>query len=121
MADALRRIWPYAAGIGIAFLVIFVLEAVLNVVVHVMPTATLAGLLVIYVVASFAGGLIAALVSDGRSLLPSIATGCALTIAGIVDIFAAYHPTWFRVASLLIYLPLSYLGCLAARGRRAKP
>jgi hypothetical protein len=57
---------------------------------------------------------------DGRSNRPSVVTGIALTIAGAVSVFTMYHPTWFRVASLLTYLPFSYLGCLAARGRKAR-
>src|SRR5258708_25975004 len=134
----MRRIWPYASGLGTAFIVILVLEAALSFIfampssadlkdpgaieraMRAMPTAAFAMLLVAYVVGSFAGGLTAALVSDGRSITPSIATGCALTIAGAANVFAMYHPTWFRVASLLTYLPFSYLGCLAARGRKAK-
>ena len=137
MADLVRKIWPYIAGLGTAFIIILVLEAALRLVfpmpasanmndpaaidqaMRAMPVAAFTALLVAYVIASFAGGLTAALASDGSSSTPSIVTGCALTIAGAANVFAMYHPTWFRVASLLTYLPFSYLGCLAARGRRA--
>ena len=133
----MRRIWPYVAGLGTAFVIILVLEAALHLIfpmpssasmndpaaidraMRAMPVAAFAALLVAYVVGSFAGGLTAALASDGSSSTPSIVTGCALTIAGAANVFAMYHPTWFRVASLLTYLPFAYLGCLAARGRRA--
>ena len=133
----MRRIWPYVAGLGTAFIAILALEAALHLVfplpsgvntndpsaidqaMRAMPAAAFAALLVVYIIASFAGGLTAALASDGSSSTPSIVTGCALTIAGAVNVFAMYHPTWFRVASLLTYLPFSYFGCLAARGRRA--
>ena len=133
----MRKIWSYVAGLGTAFVVILVLEAVLHLVfpmpssanvndpaaidemMRAMPVAAFAALLVVYGIGSFAGGLTAALASDGRSSTPSIVTGCALTIAGVANVFAMYHPTWFRVASMLTYLPFSYLGCLAARGRRA--
>ena len=138
MAEVLRRIWPYIAGMGTAFVGILVLEMVLSFIIpmpssaamadpaaidraaRAMPTAAYSALLVIYIIGSFAGGLTAALAADGRSIAPSIATGIALTIAGVVNVFAMYHPTWFRVASLLTYVPLCYLGCLAARGRRAR-
>ena len=134
----MRRIWSYVAGLGTAFILILVLESALHFILampsaadmndrvgldrmmRAMPTAAFVALLLIYIVASMAGGLTAALVSDGLSSTPSIVTGCALTIAGAANVFAMYHPTWFRVASLLIYLPFSYLGCLAARGRRAR-
>jgi hypothetical protein len=134
----MRTIWPYVAGLGTAFILILVLEASLHLIfpmpssastsdraaidqaMRAMPVAAFAALLVAYIVGSFAGGLTAALASDGSSSTPSIVTGCALTIAGAANVFAMYHPTWFRVASLLTYLPFAYLGCLAARGRRAK-
>jgi hypothetical protein len=133
----MRTIWSYVAGLGTAFAVILVLEAALSFLfpmpsganindraaidqmMRAMPVAAYVALLVAYMIGSFAGGLTAALASDGSSSTPSIVTGCALTIAGAANVFAMYHPTWFRVASLLTYLPFSYLGCLAARGRRA--
>ena len=133
----MRKIWPYVAGLGTAFILILVLEAALHLIfpmpssagmndpaaidraMRAMPVSAFAALLVAYIVGSFAGGLTAALASDGSSSTPSIVTGCALTIAGAANVFAMYHPTWFRVASLLTYLPFAYLGCLAARGRRA--
>ena len=134
----MRTIWPYVVGLGTAFIVILVLEAALHLIfpmpssakmndpaaidraMRAMPVAAFVALLVSYVIGSFLGGLTAALASDGSSSTPSIVTGCALTIAGAANVFAMYHPTWFRVASLLTYLPFAYLGCLAARGRRAK-
>jgi hypothetical protein len=138
MADLVRKIWPYIAGLGTAFIIILVLEAALHLMfpmpssanisnpsaidqaMRAMPLAAFAALLVAYVIGSFSGGLTAALASDGSSSAPSIVTGCALTIAGAANVFAMYHPTWFRVASLLTYLPFAYLGCLAARGRKAR-
>jgi hypothetical protein len=138
MAETARKIWSYVAGLGTAFVVILVLEAGLHFIftmpssadlkdpaaidraMRAMPTAAFVALLLVYIIGSVAGGLTAALVSDGSSSTPSIVTGCALTIAGAANVFAMYHPTWFRVASLLTYLPFSYLGCLAARGRKAR-
>jgi hypothetical protein len=132
-----RRILSYVAGLGSAFLVILVLEAAVHFVfpqppgtdvhdpasvdrmMHAMPALAFVALLVAYVIGSIVGGLTAALVSDGITIVPSIVTGCALTIAGAANVFTIYHPAWFRVASLITYLPFSYLGCLAARGRRA--
>jgi hypothetical protein len=138
MADTVRTLLSYVAGLVTAFTIILVLEAVLHVVftmpssmdlkdpaaldgaMRAMPTMAFVALLIAYMIGSLGGGLTAALVSDGSSSTPSIVTGCALTIAGAVNVFAMYHPTWFRVASLLTYLPFSYLGCLAARGRKAR-
>jgi hypothetical protein len=134
----MRTLWAYVAGLGTAFVVILLLEAALHLVfamptgssavdpssldraMRAIPTLAFVGLLVAYMIGSFAGGMTAALVVDGRSNRPSVVTGIALTIAGAVSVFTMYHPTWFRVASLLTYLPFSYLGCLAARGRKAR-
>lgn len=134
----MRDLWAYVAGLGTAFLLILLLEKVTHMVfaipsgssaadpasfeqaMRAVPTLAFAGLLVAYVIGSFAGGMTATLVVDGRSNRPSVVTGIALTIVGAVSVFAMYHPTWFRIASLLTYLPFSYLGCLAARGRKAR-
>jgi hypothetical protein len=132
----MRIVWPYIAGFGTAFIALFVLEAMLHIAfampapasdpaaldraMRALPTAPFVGLLISYAIASLAGGLTAALAADGRSSRPSIATGLALTVAGAANVYAMYHPAWFRIASLLIYLPFSYLGCLAARGRKAR-
>jgi len=134
----MRTLWAYVAGPGTAFVVILLLEAALQLVfampsdwsaadpaaldraMRAIPIIAFVGLLVAYMIGSFAGGMTAALVVDGRSNRPSVVTGIALTIAGAVSVFTMYHPTWFRVASLLTYLPFSYLGCLAARGRKAR-
>jgi hypothetical protein len=134
----MRTVVAYVAGPGTAFLVILLLEAALHLVfampsgssaadpgsldraMRAIPTLAFVGLLVAYMIGSFAGGMTAALVVDGRSNRPSVVTGILLTIAGAANVFAMYHPTWFRVASLLTYLPFSYLGCLAARGRKAR-
>jgi len=134
----MRTVSAYVAGLGTAFIVILLLEAALHLMfampagssaadpaaleraMRAMPTLAFVGLLVAYMIGSFAGGMMAALVVDGRSSRPSVVTGIALTIAGAANVLAMYHPTWFRVASLLTYLPFSYLGCLAARGRKAR-
>src|SRR6476619_3390937 len=133
----MRTLWAYVAGPGTAFVVILLLEAALQLVfampsgsraedaasldraMRAIPALAFVGLLVAYMIGSFAGGMTAALVVDGRSNRPSVVTGIALTIAGAVSVFTMYNPTWFRVASLLTYLPFRYVGCLAARGRKA--
>ena len=134
----MRSALAFVAGLLIAFIAILLLEAALHLVfampsgpsvadpaaldqaMRAIPTLAFVGLLVAYMIGSFAGGMTAALVVDGQSSRPSVATGIALTIAGAASVFAMYHPTWFRVASLLTYLPFAYLGCLAARGRKAR-
>ena len=132
----MRSLWAYVAGPGTAFVVILLLEAALQLVfampsdaadpaaldraMRAIPIIAFVGLLVAYMIGSFAGGMTAALVVDGRSNRPSVVTGILLTIVGAATVFATYYPTWFRAASLLTYLPFSYLGCLAARGRKAR-
>ena len=133
----MRTLWAYVAGPGTAFVVILLLEAALQLVfampgssaadaasldraMRAVPALAFVGLLVAYMIGSFAGGMTAALVVDGRSNRPSVVTGILLTIVGAATVFATYYPTWFRVASLLTYLPFSDLGCLAARGRKAR-
>ena len=53
-----------------------------------VPALAFVGLLVAYLIGSFAGGMTAALVVDGRSNRPSVVTGILLTIVGAATVFA---------------------------------
>ena len=86
MAETVRKVLSYVAGLGTAFIVILVLEAVLHFIftmpssadvndpaaidraMRAMPAAAFVALLLAYIIGSLAGGLTAALVSDGSSL-----------------------------------------------------
>lgn len=76
-------------------------------------------ILVAYFAGSMVGGFLAGVVSKGGNLLASFFTGFVLMGFGLVNLFTFYHPTWFWIASLLIYIPVSLLGgLLAARAKK---
>jgi len=84
-----------------------------------LPTEAFVALIVIYAVASFAGGFIATKmgrrVSEGMTLTLVVAT--LLFIGGIFNFFVAlpYHPWWVTLASLAVYYPAALLGYRLAR------
>jgi large-conductance mechanosensitive channel len=77
-----------------------------------MPTAAFVSLLVNYIVASFAAGIVATLMGQRVTIIPAIVSGMILTLAGIYNMFAIPQPVWFSAANLCCYLPMVYLGAV---------
>jgi hypothetical protein len=76
-----------------------------------MPIAAFIWILLGYAVSAFAGGLIATLISGRRKALPAIIVGAVLMVGGIMNlIMIPYHPVWFMIANLIVYLPFAWLG-----------
>jgi MFS family permease len=80
-----------------------------------MPLTYFLWLLLGYVVAAFAGGLVAALVSGRHEPRASMIVGIILTIGGVWNLMEIPHPIWFMIASTLCYIPLAWLGFRAVR------
>ncbi len=75
-----------------------------------MPAMAFVLLLVNYVVCSFAGGVISAVVSGRTTKTPSMIVGGLLTLAGVFNLIAVHHPLWFSLINVLVYFPCAYLG-----------
>jgi hypothetical protein len=73
-----------------------------------LPLGALLFVLASYVLGSFGGGLVAALV--GAALWPALVVGGLLMAMGVMILFEIPHPPWFAVVSLLVYVPLAWLG-----------
>jgi hypothetical protein len=86
-----------------------------------MPAAAFVSLLVNYAIASFIGGLAAALVAGRIAMRPSIIVGIVLTLAGLFNVLSLKHPLWFTIVNLFIYVPFAYFGYLVVRKRAADP
>lgn len=80
-----------------------------------MPSAAFLALLANYAVASFLGGLIAAIVAGRQVMRPSIIVGVVLTLAGLFTVISIPHPMWFTIVNLLVYIPCASLGYLTVR------
>ncbi|MCI0340457.1 MAG: hypothetical protein L0216_04800 [Planctomycetales bacterium] len=73
-----------------------------------LPLGALLFVLASYILGSFGGGLVAALV--GAALWPALVVGGLLMAMGIMILFEIPHPPWFAVVTLLVYVPLAWLG-----------
>ncbi|CAN5275548.1 hypothetical protein BH20ACI2_BH20ACI2_01100 [soil metagenome] len=83
-----------------------------------LPSEAFIVLIVVYAIASFAGGFIVTKMgrrfSQGMNLALIIAT--LLFIGGILNffVFVPYHPLWVSLISLAVYFPFTLLGYKAA-------
>jgi hypothetical protein len=81
-----------------------------------MPMAAFLWILLGYAVSSFAGGLIATLISGRQRAQPAIIVGAILMVGGIMNlIMIPYHPIWFMISDLIVYLPFAWLGYFLIR------
>ena len=83
-----------------------------------LPIATKLAIVVTYLIASFAGGAVAAWV--GRTAIPAIAVGVLLLALGIWNMTMIPHPMWMAVANgLALLVPAVLAGYwFAPRGVR---
>jgi hypothetical protein len=84
-----------------------------------LPTQAFVVLIIVYAVASFAGGFIVTKMgrrfSQGMTLALIIAT--LLFVGGLLNFFVMvpYHPLWVSLLSLAVYYPFTILGHTFAR------
>ncbi|AKC85514.1 hypothetical protein [Pseudoxanthomonas suwonensis] len=67
---------------------------------------------------TFAGALVATLLTPGRTAGPAYVVGCAFLLGGIASVFMLPAPLWFSVLDLVLaYLPAAWLAHrVASRG-----
>ena len=73
-----------------------------------MPLGAMILLLVNYAVASFAGGLVSALIS--KKVWQSLVIGSLLTVGNIFNLMELPHPLCLAITSMLMFLPFAFLG-----------
>lgn len=61
-----------------------------------------------YGIGALLGGFVSALVS-GKIIHPVLA-GAGLLMAGIFNLLILPHPAWFAIVSLILFLPVAFLG-----------
>jgi hypothetical protein len=81
-----------------------------------MPIAAFLWILLGHIVSSYIGGLVATFISGRNSMNPALIVGSALLVGGIMNlIMIPYHPLWFMIADVLVYLPFAWLGYIMAK------
>ena len=80
-----------------------------------LPTQAFVILIVNYIVCAFLAGIIASVVVRRASSTPAIVVGIVLTLAGLFNAIHMPQPLWVSIASVLVYLPFTYLGYIVVR------
>lgn len=83
----------------------------------VLPQQAFFLFLINYILCSVLAGVIATLVVGRVSVKPALIAGFALTLAGAYRALEFPVPVWFKIVSLLVYLPGAWAGFLIARKR----
>jgi len=137
MAKVLRSIGAVIAGFVAASIVMMLVEMLNGHVLYpelgkiaqgvtdrevlrgILANAPIGALLVVivgWVLGSLLGGFLAAWIGRGSPLAHAMVLGVLLTLAGIANNYMLPPPGWFRIATLVAFLPAVYAGAtLAAR------
>lgn len=124
----LKNILAVIAGIIAAVIVIFIVEALSNMlfppsskidmenpeqVKQMIENAPFGALLLVVIgwaIGAFSGGLVATIVSNNKKSFPALIVGMLLMIAGIINLMMFTHPIWMWIFGLGVNLPFAYLG-----------
>lgn len=123
-----NRIIAVLAGIAAGWIVVYIGELVLHQFVELpknldytnkknlenyisnLPISVLIGLLIIWAFSAYIGGLVSGKLAKANWKRVCLITGTILLVGNIVNFIAIPHPIWVNTISVIMYLPLSYLG-----------
>lgn len=74
---------------------------------------------IFWLLSSFLGGMITALIMKAGWKGPVLVTGAILMALALANLAFVHHPAWMIIGSIAGYLPAAYLGGYLARGRQA--
>lgn len=83
-----------------------------------IPLSALLSVLVAWVVATFVGGLVAALIAPSKPRVYAGLVGAVILLGAIANMMMIPHPAWFAVAAVVGIVAAAWAaGALAARRR----
>lgn len=140
MPPVLKSVLAVLAAVIVAFIVIFVVQNISSAMYSLpegvgmddrealaramaaLPIGAFLLVLLSYALGSFIGGWMAARHAPSSPLAHAIAVGVLLTAAGLMNLMAFRHPTWFVVLNVPEFVFFAWLGGLAGRPSvRARP
>jgi hypothetical protein len=74
------------------------------------PALALWLVILIYAIGALVGGAVATRLAGGDSLLPAIAVGGILMLAGISNLVAFTRPLWMALATVVVFVPAAVAG-----------
>ena len=75
-----------------------------------LPAMAYVMVLLAHILGSIGGAWVASIVADSHERKIAIGIGTFLLVMGAITLFTIYHPTWFMIADILVYIPCALLG-----------
>ena len=76
-----------------------------------MPTGAFILVLFAHSFGAFDGGLVASLIAQKEKKMHcGLIVGAIILVAGIANIMMIWHPLWFKIIDLILYVPAAYIG-----------
>ena len=73
-----------------------------------VPAAYFIMILVAYAAGSFSGGLVATAIAE--KIRDAVIAGALLLVFNVIDLATVHHPVWFIVLSVVLFIPMAFLG-----------
>jgi len=77
-----------------------------------MPASGFVMALLAHQLGTFAGGIVASLITKQRWIIGGAIVGAFFLLGGVMTLFDFAHPTWFAVVDVGLYLPMGVLGAV---------
>jgi hypothetical protein len=128
----LNRVMSILVGCSVGIAVIFLMEMVSQMIyplpegftpvthedwtrlMEMVPTGAIVMVMIGYLVAGFAAGIVTTVIAKENKLRNSMITAGILTVLGAINAFLIPHPVWFRIGVLVVYFASAYAGHLIA-------
>ncbi len=93
-------------------------KAVLEEYISHLPSQAFLLMLGNYALCSFVAGLTATFVSGRNTMVPALVAGGIITMGGVFNATMIPQPVWFSAVSVLLHLPMAFLGYVIAKQRQ---
>ena len=75
-----------------------------------LPTTAFLSMFLVWMISSFVGGFSAGKIVKSGWKKATIITGAILLFSNVANMFFIPHPLWLNVMTIIMYLPMAYLG-----------
>ena len=75
-----------------------------------LPVAAFVSMILVWAISAFLGGMTTGKIAKSNWKRLCLITGGILLLANVANMFVIPHPTWVNIVTVIMYLPLAYLG-----------
>jgi hypothetical protein len=83
------------------------------------PLGALIAVLISWALGALVAGVVATLIARVADAKSALIAGGVLLLFSLINMFVIPHPVWFRIAGILLFLPLAGLGYVLVKPRSA--